>query len=113
MVTKELILSPDSDPKSPKYFMWRLDELEIDTIRRAIGEAEDRFPLLATLADVYEDFECKGARLVGLAEETLGLELTLEEHHLDRPRLIKLLNLIGGLAALAHDQQLGFFGYAE
>lgn len=111
MVTKEIILSPDSDPHSPKYFMWRLDEPEMEALRRVVGNSEDKYPLLATIADIYEDFQCKGERLLGLTEETLNLELTLEEHHLDRPRLIKLLNLIGGLAALAHDQKLGVFGY--
>ena len=113
MVTKEIILSPDSNPKSPKYFMWRIDELEAEALRKAIGLLDIDFPLLSTICDIYEDFECKGERLLGLTEETLSLELLLEENHRDRPRLIKLLNLIGGLAALAHDQNLGIFGYAE
>jgi hypothetical protein len=91
--------------------MWRLDEAEAGMLREAIGSKDVKFPLLATLADLYEDFECTGARLLGLAEETLSLELNLEEQQLDRPRLIRLLNLVGGLAALAHDHQLGIFGY--
>lgn len=112
MITKEIILSPNSEPNSPKYFMWRLEETEADILRKALNENDDNFPLLATLADVYEDFQCTGERLMGLTEETLSLELLLEEHHLDRPRLIRLLNLLGGLAALAHDYKLGIFGYA-
>ena len=112
-MAKEIVLSPDSDPKSPKYILWKLDEREGVAIRAAIGDKEDKLPLLSTLADMEEDFECYGSRLLNLADETLTLELTLEETHRDRPGLIKLLTMIGGLAALAHGTNLSIYGYAE
>lgn len=110
---KEIILSKDSDPKSPKYLLWNLDEKEAQAIRTAIGDGEDSFPLLTTLSDWYEDFECPRDRLLRLCQETIDLQITLEEHHRDTPLLIKILSMIGGVSALGHDTGLCVFGYAE
>jgi hypothetical protein len=109
---KEIILSKDSDPKSPKYLVWNMDEQESYAIKAAIGAAEDDFLLLSTLSDYYEDFECPPDRLLSLCQETTDLQMTLEESHRETPSLIKVLTLIGGLAAMAHDQELRVFGYA-
>lgn len=110
---KEIILSKDSNPKSPKYLIWNLDENEAQAIKAAIGDADDTFPLLTTLSDWYEDFECPQDRLLGLCQETIDLQITLEEHHRDTPLLIKILSMVGGVAALGHDAGLCIFGYAE
>jgi hypothetical protein len=109
---KEIILSKDRDPKSPKYLIWNMDEQESYGLKAAIGAAEDDFLLLSTLSDYYEDFECPPDRLLALCQETTSLQMTLEESHRDTPSLIKVLTLIGGLAAMAHDQGLRVFGYA-
>lgn len=110
---KEIIVSKDSDPKSPKYLVWNMDEPEAQTIKAAIGDAEDTFPLLSTLSDYHEDFQCPRERLLALCQETVELEISLEEHHRETPSLLKFLTLMGGLSALAHAQELSIFGYAE
>jgi hypothetical protein len=112
-MAKEIILSVNSDPHSPKYLMWSLDEAECEAIRLAIGTDEDYFPLLTTLSDYFEDFECVEGRLLALSQETIDLTIKLEEQHRDQPLLIKLLTLIGGLGALAHDSRLNVYGYAN
>jgi hypothetical protein len=74
---------------------------------------DDRFPLLTTLSDYHEDFLCEGERLLGLCQETVELEMNLEEHHRETKTLVKLLTMIGGLAALSHDHHLGVYAYGE
>ncbi len=106
-------MSKDSDPKSPKYLIWNLDQDEAQAIKSAIGNNEDTFPLLSTLSDYYEDFECPNGRILGLCQETIDLEINLEEHHRETPSLLKMLTLMGGLAALAHSNGLSMYGYAE
>jgi hypothetical protein len=110
---KEIILSRDSDPKSPKYLTWNMDEYECQNIKAAIGELEDNYPLLSTLSDFYEDFECPSDRLLALCQETIDLQINLEEHHRETAVLLKLLTMMGGLAALAHDHGLCIYGYSE
>jgi hypothetical protein len=110
---KEIVISVDSNPKSPKYFMWSMDDNEADQLRLAIGDLEDRYPLLATLSDYHEDFMCEGPRLLALCQETIDLQITLEEHHRETHLLIKLLTMIGGVSALSHDQKLGVFAYGD
>lgn len=112
-MAKEIILSVSSDLKSPKYLMWALDEAECESIRLAIGDDEDIFPLLMTLSDFYEDFECTFDRLLGLSQETIDLTIKLEEHRRDSPLLIKVLTLLGGLGAIAHDQKFNIYGYSN
>lgn len=112
-MAKEIILSRDSDPKSPKYLTWNMDVQECQAIKSAIGDQEDTFPLLSTLSDYYEDFQCPRERLMALCQETIDLEISLEEHHRETPSLLKMLTLIGGLAALSHNYDLCIFGYAE
>ncbi|MEI7556392.1 hypothetical protein [Candidatus Chlorohelix sp.] len=112
-MAKEIILSVNSDPKSPKYLMWALDEIECETMRLAIGSDDDYFPLLTTLSDYNEDFECLGERLLGLCQETIDLTIKLEEQHRDQPFIIKLLTMVGGLGALAHDFHMNVYGYAN
>lgn len=110
---KEIILSKDGDPKSPKYLIWNFDQQESQAIKAAIGDQEDTFPLLSTLSDYFEDFQCPAERLMALCQETIDLEIALEEHHRETPSLLKMLTLIGGLAALSHNHGLCVFGYAE
>jgi hypothetical protein len=112
-MAKEIVLSIDSNPKSPKYFVWQMDQEEAEQVKLAIGEMDDRFPLLTTLADYHEDFLCEGERLLGLCQETVELEINLEEHHRETKTLVKLLTMIGGLAALGHDHHLGVYAYGE
>lgn len=112
-MAKEIVLSIDGNPKSSKYFVWQMDEDEAAQIKEAIGSLEDNFPLLTTLSDYHEDFMCEGERLLGLCQETIELEITLEEHHRETKTLVKLLYMIGGVSALAHDQKLGVFAYGE
>lgn len=110
---KEIVLSVDANPKSPKYFMWMMDESEAEAIKLAIGEKEDQFPLLTTLSDYHEDFMCEGTRLLALCQETVDLEIHLEERHRETKLLVKLLTMIGGLAAMGHDHRLGVFAYGD
>ena len=112
-MAKEIVLSKDSNPKSPKYLIWNMDEQEAQAAKAAIWLAEDDFLLLSTLFDYYEDFECPTDRLLALCQETIDLQLTLEESHRETSSLLKILTLIGGLAALSHAQGLSIFGYAE
>ncbi len=107
-----MIVSVDSDPKSPKYLVWSLDEGEAAAIKAAIGANEDNFPLLSTLSDYYEDFECVGERLLALAQETIDLSLTMEEKHQATPTILKLLTMLGGVAVMARDNKLNFYGYS-
>ncbi len=110
---KEIIVSKDPDPESSKYLTWSLDETECQLLKAAIGPQEKTYPLLTTLSDFYEDFWCPREKLLILCQETIELEINLEEHHRETPILIKLLTLFGGLAALAHDNGLCILGYAE
>ncbi len=110
---KEIVLSQNSNPKSSKYFVWQMDGDEANYIKLAIGSEEDRFPLLSTLSDYSEDFLCEGDRLLNLCEETIDLEIILEEHKLETRVLIKLLTMIGGLAVLSHDHKLGLYAYGD
>lgn len=110
---KEIVLSVDANPKSPKFFIWKLDQDEAGQIKQAIGEREDEFPLLSTLSDYHEDFLCEGPRLMALCQETIDLEITLEEARRETPQLIKILTMVGGLAALSHDQKLGLYAYGD
>lgn len=110
---KEIILSKDREPASSKYLIWAMDEEEATLIKNAIGNNDELYPLLSTLTDYREDFECVENRLLALARETVNLEISLEEHHRETPVLLKLLTLLGGLGALAHDQGLNIYGYAE
>ncbi len=112
-MAKEIVISIDSNPKSPKYFVWQMDQNEAEQIKLAIGEKDDRFPLLSTLSDYNEDFMCEGERLMSLCQETVDLEITLEEHHRETQLLVKLLTMIGGLAVLSHDHKLGVFAYGD
>ncbi len=112
-MSKELVVSVDSNPKSPKYFVWQMDQNEAEQIKLALGDLEDRYPLLATLSDFHEDFVCEGERLLSLCKETVDLEIRLEEHHHETLMLVKLLTMIGGLAALSHDFKLGLFAYGD
>jgi hypothetical protein len=112
-MAKEIVLSIDSNPKSPKYFVWQMDQEEAEQVKLAIGEMDDRFPLLTTLSDYHEDFLCEGERLLGLCQETVELEMNLEEHHRETKTLVKLLTMIGGLAALSHVHHLGVYAYGE
>jgi hypothetical protein len=112
-MAKEMVLSPDPNPKSPKYFMWKMDESEAEAIKLAIGEKEDDFPLLSTLSDYFEDFMCEGERLLALCQETIDLEIHLEEHHRETKHLVKVLTLVGGLSAMAHDYKMGVYAYGD
>ncbi len=112
-MSKEIIVSKDPDPKTSKYLTWSLDQTESGLIKAAIGDQADIFPLLTTLSDYHEDFWCPNDRLLALCQETVELEINLEEAHRETPILLKLLTLFGGLAALAHDQGLCILGYAE
>jgi len=112
-MAKEIILSKDGDPRSAKYLTWNLDEAEAQAIKAAIGSAEDKFLLLSTLSDYNEDFQCPSDRLLNLCQETIDLEILLEEQKRETSSLLKVLTLLGGLAALAHDHNLSIFGYAE
>ncbi len=110
---KEIVISVDGNPKSAKYFVWIMDQNEAEQIKLAIGDTDDRFPLLATFSDYHEDFQCEGERLMGLCQETVDLQITLEEHHRETQLLVKLLTMIGGLAVLSHDQKLGIYAYGD
>lgn len=112
-MAKEIVLSIDSNPKSPKYFVWQMDQEEAAQVKQAIGDMDLTFPLLTTLSDYHEDFMCEGERLLGLCQETVDLEINLEEHHRETKTLVKLLTMIGGLAALGHDHKLGVYAYGE
>lgn len=112
-MSKEIVLSVDANPKSPKYFMWAMDKNEAEQIKLAVGENDIRFILLATLSDYHEDFMCEGERLLALCQETVDLEISLEEHHRETVLLVKLLTMIGGLAALGHDHKLGLYAYGD
>ncbi|HEX2914101.1 MAG TPA: hypothetical protein VH186_25075 [Chloroflexia bacterium] len=112
-MSKEIVISPDSNPKSPKYFVWKMDENEAEEIKLAIGEKEDEFPLLSTLSDYHEDFLCEGPRLMALCQETIDLQISLEEKHRETRTLVKLLTMVGGLAVLSHDQHMGVYAYGD
>jgi hypothetical protein len=112
-MAKEIVISIDANPKSPKYFVWQMDEQEAEQVKEAIGDMDMHFPLLSTLSDFHEDFMCEGERLLGLMQETVELEMNLEEHHRETKTLVKLLTMIGGLAALSHDHNLGVFAYGD
>ncbi len=112
-MAKEIVLSIDANPKSPKYFVWQMDQEEAAQVKQAIGDMDLDFPLLTTLSDYHEDFLCEGERLLGLCQETVDLEINLEEHHRETKTLVKLLTMIGGLAALGHDHKLGVYAYGE
>ena len=112
-MAKEIVLSRDSNPRSPKYFVWKMDQSEAAQIKTAVGNRDERYPLLSTLSDYNEDFMCEGERLMALCQETVDLEINLEEHHHETQLLIKLLTMIGGLAALSHDQKLGVYAYGD
>ncbi|MBN9391950.1 MAG: hypothetical protein J0I20_28195 [Chloroflexi bacterium] len=112
-MAKEIVISTDADPKSSKYFVWQMDEQEAEQVKEAIGDMDLNFPLLSTLSDYHEDFLCEGERLLGLMQETVELEMNLEEHHRETKTLVKLLTMIGGLAALSHDHKLGVYAYGD
>ncbi len=112
-MAKEIVLSIDANPQSPKYFVWQMDQDEAAQVKLAIGDMDLDFPLLTTLSDYNEDFLCEGERLLGLCQETVDLEINLEEHHRETKTLVKLLTMIGGLAALGHDHKLGVYAYGE
>ncbi len=112
-MSKEIVLSVDANPKSPKYFVWKMDEGEAAQIKLAVGDHDETYPLLSTLSDYNEDFMCEGERLLALCKETVDLEIHLEERHHETPVLIKLLTMIGGLAMLSHDFKLGVFAYGD
>lgn len=112
-MAKEIVISVDSNPKSAKYFVWVMDQNEAEQIKLAVGDMEDRYPLLSTLSDYHEDFVCEGPRLMALCQETIDLQITLEEHHRETQLLIKLLTMIGGLAVMSHDFKLGVFAYGD
>jgi hypothetical protein len=111
-MAKELIVSVDSERNSPKYLVWSLDEAECAALKAAIGDDEDSYPLLSTLSDYYEDFECVGERLLSLSQETVDLGLKIEEHHQSSGLMIKLLTLLGGIAVLSRDNKQNLYGYA-
>ena len=50
---------------------------------------------------------------MGLCEETINLQINLEGHHRETMLLAKLLTMIGGIAALGHDQKLGLYAYGD
>ena len=112
-MSKEIVLSVDPNPKSPKYFVWKMDQSEAEQIKLAIAERDDQYPLLTTLSDYHEDFFCEGERLMALCQETVDLEISLEATHHETVLLIKLLTMIGGLAVLSHDYKLGLYAYGE
>jgi hypothetical protein len=111
-MAKELIVSVDSNRDSPKYLVWSLDEAECAAIKAAIAEDEDAYPLLSTLSDYYEDFECVDERLLALSRETIDLGLKIEEHHQATNLMIKLLTMLGGIAVLARDAKFNLYGYS-
>ena len=52
-MTKDIVLSANAEPQSPKYIVWQMDRLEADQIKLAVGIKEDQYPLLTTLADYH------------------------------------------------------------
>jgi hypothetical protein len=111
-MAKEIIVSIDSNRDSPKYLIWSMDEAECAAVKAAIGDDEDAYPLLSTLSDYYEDFECVGERLLAFSQETIDLGLKIEEHHQASSLMLKLLTMLGGIGVLARDSKYNLYGYA-